>query len=281
MAISLDPQVMGVLNITPDSFSDGGILYREGVSSISAVLIAAEKMVSEGADWLDVGGESTRPGAISVEVTEELDRVIPVIEALKSNFPTKISIDTSRAPVMRAAAIAGASMINDVRALTEEDALETAKTTGLDVCLMHMKGTPESMQDKPEYSSVVDEVSDFLSSRLFACVNAGVAKEKICLDPGFGFGKTVDHNLQLIGGLSKLRELGCPILFGASRKSTIGTILDRGPTERLTGTSVLNLLALQSGASIIRVHDVDAARDVVLMLRAYNEALAKLKHKVR
>ncbi len=257
------PRVMGILNVTPDSFSDGGqFLGRE------AAIGQALRMVEEGAAIIDVGGESTRPGAGAVSVEEELARVIPVIEALVGEIPVPVSVDTSKPEVMRAAATAGAGMINDVSALRREGALSAAAATGLPVCLMHMQGEPRTMQANPAYDDVVAEVGDFLTERMAACESAGIPRERIVLDPGFGFGKSLDHNLSLLKHLERLRELRAPLLVGMSRKSMIGAVLDKPVKQRLHGSVALATLAAWLGASIVRVHDVSATVDALAMVKA-------------
>lgn len=245
------PAVMGILNVTPDSFHDGG----KYLASESAVR-HAQQMITEGADIIDVGGESTRPGASPVSAQEELDRVMPVIEKLRILSEIPVSIDTSRAEVIQAAAAAGVSLINDVRALRCEGALLAAAATGLPVCLMHMQGDPQSMQMNPGYADIVEEIKSFFSERIAACIAVGIAAEQIVLDPGFGFGKTVQHNLQIINRLDEFQCLGKPILVGLSRKSTIGKILSGVTTDRVVGSVAGALIAARHGASIVRVHDV-------------------------
>jgi len=255
--------IMGILNVTPDSFSDGGFfLSRE------AAVTHALTLVEEGADLIDVGGESTRPGAQAVPVQEELDRVIPVIEAIARAVPVPVSIDTSKPEVMRAAVAAGAGMINDVRALREPDAVETAAALRVPVCLMHMQGEPRSMQHHPVYHDVAVEVRDFLQARIDACVAAGMPRQHIVIDPGFGFGKTAEHNLELLRRLGELRTFGLPILAGLSRKSMIGALLGLPVAQRLQASVALALIAVQNGARILRVHDVRATREATRMLEA-------------
>lgn len=261
--INACPKIMGILNVTPDSFSDGGRYNHAGKISLDLVLERAEAMLGEGVDIIDVGGESTRPGAAPVSEQLELDRVIPVVEALVKNFGAVISVDTSTAAVIRESACRGASMINDVRALQRDGALDAAAKTGLPVCLMHMQGQPDSMQKSPEYADVIAEVSFFLRARMTACIAAGIAKERILLDPGFGFGKTLAHNLTLLSRLRELVALGQPILVGLSRKSILGQMLNRKPEERLPGSLALALAAAERGAAIVRVHDVAATRDAL------------------
>ena len=271
VSLSQQKQIMGVMNITPDSFSDGGNLLAANKPDLNKVIDHAAAMSEEGVHWLDVGGESTRPGAASVSLDEELGRVIPVIEALNQRFDTRISVDTSQPEVIKNAAEAGASMVNDVRALQVEGALQVAADSGMAICLMHMQGSPESMQDRPAYESVFQQVCAFLQSRVEAVLNLGVDASRICIDPGFGFGKTLSHNLQLIESLPQLCELGYPVLVGFSRKSMIGMMTDREPLEREAGTMMLNTLALQKGASIFRVHEVSAAVDMLKIWRSIQQ----------
>lgn len=266
------PQVMGVLNATPDSFSDGGKLYGQTGLSVDLALKRAEQMVREGASIIDVGGESTRPGATSVGVEEELARVVPVVEAINRELDVVISVDTSSADVIRETAKVGAGIINDVRALTREGALAAAATTGLPVCLMHMQGQPDHMQDKPGYRNVASEVMNFLQQRVSECETAGITRGNIWLDPGFGFGKTDVHNLQLLKQLPQLVELGFPVLAGLSRKSILGRLLNRDTDDRLAGSLALAMLAVQGGAKILRVHDVAATVDVIKIQLAANGA---------
>lgn len=258
-------QIMGILNVTPDSFSDGGRFQHH-----EQAIAHAHEMVEAGATIIDIGGESTRPGAPEVPLQQELDRVIPLLEALLPQCPVPISVDTSKAQVMLAAANAGASMINDVFALRQEGALAAVATTGLPVCLMHMQGQPRTMQQAPEYQDVVIEVKQFLQQRMDACVAAGIDRERIVLDPGFGFGKTLDHNLDLLRDLAQLESLGAPVLAGISRKSMIGQITGREVDERVYGSVLAAFYAMQQGARIIRVHDVAATRDAVRMFEALN-----------
>lgn len=258
-------QIMGILNVTPDSFSDGGRFQHH-----EQAIAHAHEMVEAGATIIDIGGESTRPGAPEVPLQQELDRVIPLLEALVPQCPVPISVDTSKAQVMLAAASAGASMINDVFALRQEGALAAVATTGLPVCLMHMQGQPRTMQKAPEYQDVVIEVKQFLQQRMDACVAAGIDRERIVLDPGFGFGKTLDHNVGLLRGLAQFESLGAPVLAGISRKSMIGQITGREVDERVHGSVLAAFYAMQQGARIIRVHDVAATRDAVRMFEALN-----------
>lgn len=257
------PRVMGILNVTPDSFSDGGAFFDPAIA-----LDHARAMVAAGADLIDVGGESTRPGAAPVCVEDELARVIPVIEALAAELPVPISVDTSKPEVMAAAVRAGAGMINDVGALGAPGALEAARDLGVPVCLMHMRGEPRTMQVAPHYGDVVGEVRDFLAQRSAACVAAGISPERLVIDPGFGFGKTLDHNLALLARLGELRDLGLPILVGLSRKSMLGAITGRAVGERLPASLAAALLAVERGASILRVHDVASTVDVLKVQEA-------------
>lgn len=270
-------QVMAVLNLTPDSFSDGGQLYRSGKVDLDKVLSRAADIADEGADWFDLGGESTRPGAEQISSAEECDRVLPVVDALRREFALPISVDTSNPELMTAAAGAGAAMINDVRALQREGALTAAINADLPVCLMHMQGTPHSMQEKPEYQNVADEVSAYLLARAHACEQAGMTRANIVLDPGFGFGKTLEHNLALFNGLPALVQQGYPVLVGVSRKSMIGSILSkqgkpRDVDERLAGGLALATLAAVHRVAIIRTHDVRATRDIVEVVQALNHS---------
>ena len=257
------PQLMGVLNITPDSFSDGGQLYRNGRPAVDRAIDRAATMIEAGTHWLDIGGESTRPGAQPPALDEELARVLPVIEALARRFATPISVDTSQPQVIRHAATAGAQMVNDVRALQRPGALQAAADSKLAVCLMHMQGEPDSMQQQPTYNSVVQQVWQFLEERIAAAQAAGIAPQRICIDPGFGFGKTLEHNLQLLHGLPTLTALGYPLLVGLSRKSMLAHMTDRPLDQRQAGTAVLNTRALERGARIFRVHDLPAAADML------------------
>jgi dihydropteroate synthase len=262
------PRVMGILNITPDSFSDGGLLLEAGRPAMDRILRRAEAMVADGADMLDIGGESTRPGALSISADEELDRVVPVIERLARTVDVPLSIDTSTPAVMIEAAARGAGMINDVRALTRPGAIRAAAATGLPVCLMHMRGEPGDMQHEPQYHDVMGVVTEFLRQRVDACTTLGVARRNIVLDPGFGFGKTVGHNLTLLNRLPALHDLGFPLLVGLSRKSLIGQITGRPVADRLAGSLALAAIAAMKGAVIIRVHDVRETADVVRLCHA-------------
>ncbi len=259
--------VMGILNVTPDSFSDGGQFARR-----DAALRHAEAMVAAGATLIDVGGESTRPGARAVSVTEELERVAPMVEAIAAHLDVVISVDTSTPAVMREAARLGAGLINDVRALERDGALDAAAATGLPVCLMHMRGEPGTMQDDPHYDDVTQEVARYLESRMAACAAVGIDASRIVLDPGFGFAKTLAHNLSLFKHLEVLHRLGRPLLVGVSRKSMIGLTLERSVDERLYGSLALAALAMTQGARILRVHDVHETVDVVRMIAAVQNA---------
>jgi len=260
------PQIMGILNVTPDSFSDGGDFY-----SITTALERARRMVDEGAAIIDVGGESTRPGAQPVTLDEELRRVLPVIEALHDTLPVPVSVDTRKPQVMRAAVAAGAGMINDVNALRAEGATGVAADLGVPVCLMHMQGEPESMQTAPRYTDVVDEVIGFLLDRASDCLEAGVSRERILLDPGFGFGKTAGHNLRLLRHLDRLTGLGYPVLVGLSRKSLIGQVLGLPVDKRLYPGVALAVLAVWQGAAIVRCHDVRETREAIRMCQAVRD----------
>jgi dihydropteroate synthase len=256
------PLIMGVLNITPDSFSDGG-QYLDTDKAIES----AKLMISQGADIIDVGGESTRPDAQSVSTSDEINRVIPVIEALHHSTDATISIDTSKSEVMKLAIKAGASMINDVCALSADGALETAAMLDVHVCLMHMQGSPRTMQENPTYNDVIDDIKDFFSQRIEACIDAGIAKDKIILDPGFGFGKTLDHNLEILKRFNEFKSFGLPLLAGLSRKSMIGTLLDdRNVDGRVVGSVTGAIIAVQNGADIVRVHDVLETKDALTIL---------------
>jgi len=257
------PQVMGVLNVTPDSFSDGGDFFL-----LDRAVGRALQMEAEGAAIVDIGGESTRPGAEPVSVEEEIGRVVPVIEALQSRLKVPISIDTRKPQVMRAAVRAGAGLINDINALREPGAIEAAVECGTPVCLMHMQGEPRTMQTDPRYANVVGEVADFLQKRVSACEQSGLSREKILLDPGFGFGKTVSHNLQLLAQLDTLTRSGLPIVVGLSRKSMIGKLLGLEPGERLPASIALAVLAVERGARLVRSHDVAATWQALQMVVA-------------
>ncbi len=261
------PAVMGILNVTPDSFSDGGRFDR-----LDSALRQAIQMASDGADIIDIGGESTRPGADSVDEQAELDRVLPVIEAIRAETDVPVSIDTSKAAVMRAAVAAGASMINDVCALQAEGALQSAADLDVAVCLMHMQGEPRTMQADPRYDDVVAEVAQFLEQRVAACVTAGLAEDRIVVDPGFGFGKTRHHNVELLANLRQLQVRGCPVLVGVSRKSTLGELTSRDVDQRLPASVAAAAIAVVNGAAIVRAHDVPATVDALKVAHAVNEA---------
>lgn len=259
--------VMGILNITPDSFSDGGRFNQRDLA-----LRHAQAMVEAGATLIDIGGESTRPGARPVSVVEELERVAPLVEAINRELDVVISVDTSTPAVMRESARLGAGLINDVRALRRDGALDAAAAAGLPVCLMHMQGEPGTMQDHPHYDDLLGEVSSFLLERMQACASAGIPAERILLDPGFGFAKSHAHNLSLFKHMQALHALGRPLLVGVSRKSMVGLALNKPVTERLNGSLALAALAMTKGAKILRVHDVAETIDVVRMIAAVEAA---------
>lgn len=258
------PRIVGILNVTPDSFSDGG-----NHTSVDAAVEHALRMVEEGADMLDIGGESTRPGADDVSLDEELRRVVPVIGQLAARTTLPIAIDTSKPEVMRAAVAAGAGMINDVYALRREGALDAAAALGVPICLMHMQGEPRGMQDEPYYDDVVGEVHRFLTDRLFACELSGIDKRKVMVDPGFGFGKNLEHNLALLRALERFGNLGSGVYAGLSRKTMIGSLTGRTePMARVAGSVAAALIAVQRGARMIRVHDVAATVDALAVWHA-------------
>ena len=257
------PLVCGVLNVTPDSFSDGGRFH-----SFDRAVERGRTLAAEGADLIDVGGESTRPGSRPPTLAEELDRVVPVVEALGRQVPVPLSVDTSRPEVMREAVAAGASMVNDVRALRSPGALEAAAELGVPVCLMHMQRSPESMQEDPRYRDVVVEVRTFLAERMRACLAAGIRQEHLVVDPGFGFGKTLTHNVALLASLDAFTGLGVPVMVGLSRKSVLGQLTGRTVGDRLPGSLAAAIVAVQRGATLLRVHDVAATRDVLAVLDA-------------
>ena len=261
------PQIMGILNFTPDSFSDSGQFF-----SLDKALFQVEKMLKEGATIIDIGGESTRPMAEEVPETEELQRVLPLVEAVQKRFDCWISVDTSKAIVMQEAAKVGMDLINDIRALREPGALEIAGQLNLPTCIMHMQGQPRTMQTNPHYDDVVQDVYQFLSDRTQACLAAGIAEENIIWDMGFGFGKTVQHNYKLLQQLSHFCESGYPVLVGLSRKSMIGAVLDKPVTERVVGSVAGALIAAQNGATILRVHDVAATADALKVWQATQQA---------
>nr|WP_211164449.1 dihydropteroate synthase [Shewanella salipaludis] len=253
---------MGIVNVTPDSFSDGG-----DYAAFDAACRHVDLLVSQGAAFIDIGGESTRPGAAEVSLAEELERVIPLVEYVAAHHPVWISVDTSKPEVMAAAVAAGAHMINDVRALQQPGALAMAAELGVPVCLMHMQGQPDSMQQAPEYLDVVTEVKAFLSERVQACLDAGIQRSQLVIDPGFGFGKSLAHNYELLARLGEFAVLGLPLLVGLSRKSMLGNLLHRPTKERLAGSLAGAMLAAQQGAHIIRVHDVAETQDVLKVLQ--------------
>lgn len=261
------PVVMGILNVTPDSFSDGGRF-----SGFSRAIEHAMAMIEAGAGIIDVGGESTRPGAQAVGESDEIRRVVPIVESLAALTSVPISVDTSKAGVIRAALRAGAAMINDVRALRDEGVLEAAAEGSSAICLMHMQGEPRTMQADPHYDDVVVEVRDFLQERVGACESAGIARDRIVIDPGIGFGKRIEHNLRLLAALPELAELRLPILIGVSRKSMLGTLLDRPVEQRLAGGLAVTAAAVLAGASIVRVHDVAETVDAVKIATALKAA---------
>lgn len=256
------PQVMGILNVTPDSFSDGGKFNR-----IDYALNHVESMLQAGTSIIDIGGESTRPGAQEVALNEELDRVVPIIEAIRQRFDCWISIDTSKAMVMKEAVNAGADLINDVRALQEPNALEFAAKANVPICLMHMQGQPRTMQHQPNYNHLIQDVSDFLSERISACENVGISRQQLILDPGFGFGKTLEHNYQMLAKFEQFHQFGLPVLAGMSRKSMIFNLLGKPPAECLAGSLACATIAAMKGAHIIRVHD---ARETAEVMKIYN-----------
>ncbi|MCX7192788.1 MAG: dihydropteroate synthase [Proteobacteria bacterium] len=256
------PLVMGILNVTPDSFSDGGLHSQR-----DAAVAHAHQLIAEGADIIDIGGESTRPGAAPVSVQQELDRVLPVIEKLQ-DFP--VSIDTFKPEVMTAAIATGVCMVNDINALLDADAMKAVANSCVAVCLMHKRGNPQTMQMQPEYQDVVSEVCEFLHARILAAESAGIARSRIVIDPGFGFGKTLVHNLALLRELEKFKQLGVPILAGLSRKSMLGTLTGQDAAHRLSASVAAALIAVQRGANIVRVHDVKATVDALKIWNAIN-----------
>lgn len=256
--------IMGILNVTPDSFSDGGLH-----NNLDAALSHAEKMLAQGATLIDVGGESTRPGAKKVSLQEELDRVLPVVEAIHENLDVIISVDTSTPEVITQSAAVGAGLINDVRALMRDEALEAAAATGLPICLMHMQGQPDTMQQAPSYDDVVTDIHSFLAERIAACAEVGISKERLILDPGFGFGKSLDHNYQLLNQLEEFHQLELPLLVGISRKTMLGKVLnDRPADQRLSASIAAATIAAMKGASILRVHDVAETADALKVVEA-------------
>jgi dihydropteroate synthase len=261
------PQVMGILNVTPDSFSDGGQFL-----TLDAALQQAQRLITEGADIIDIGGESTRPAAQPISVAEELDRIMPVLEKIRQEWPILISVDTSKAEVMREAIAAGVDIINDVKALRDDGSLAVvAPANQVKICLMHMQGEPRTMQHDPRYDNVVNEVKAFLLERVQACLAVGINPNRLWLDPGFGFGKTVEHNLLLLKHLTTLTQLGYPLVVGVSRKSFLGQLLNQPVTERLYGGLALAVLAVSQGVQIIRTHDVAATVDALKVTYAISQ----------
>ena len=267
------PVVMGIINVTPDSFSDGATLYRGSNLDIERAMTRAREMVASGAAILDIGGESTRPGASPVSVNEEMDRVLPLVARIAAELETIISVDTSTPALMREAANAGAGLLNDVRALTREGALEAAAAANVPICLMHMQGEPGNMQVAPHYDDVVEDVCEYLQSRIASCERQGIARNRLLLDPGFGFGKSVTHNLKLLREFPRLAAIGLPLVVSLSRKSLIGKLLGREVGQRLPASLALAVLAAQRGAAVIRTHDVAATVDAVSMLMALEECV--------
>ena len=261
------PHVMGILNVTPDSFSDGG-----KHNALVDALTHTNEMVNAGATIIDVGGESTRPGADEVSVEEELERVIPVIDAIAQRFEVWISVDTSKADVIREAVRVGAHIINDVRSLSEPGALEAAASTGLPVCLMHMQGEPRTMQQAPVYENILSEVDTYFAQQIARCEAAGIKKERLILDPGFGFGKNLSHNYELLAHLGDFHHFGLPLLVGMSRKSMIGQLLNVGPSQRLTGSLSCAVIAAMQGAQIVRAHDVKETAEAMRVVEATRRA---------
>ena len=258
------PQVMGIVNMTPDSFSDGG-----NYNNLDDAMRRVDSMIQSGATFIDVGGESTRPGAAEVSVEEELDRVIPLVDKIARYFDVWISVDTSKPQVMTESAKAGAHLINDIRALTEPGAIEAAAKTQLPVCIMHMQGDPKTMQNAPHYQQdIYQEVDQFFTQHINRCVNAGIAREKIILDPGFGFGKNLQHNYRLLAKLNNFHHFGLPLLVGMSRKSMIGQVLNVAPQARMVGSVSCAVIAAMQGAQIIRVHDVKETFDALRIVQA-------------
>lgn len=260
------PQVMGILNVTPDSFSDGGQFADH-----SLALKQVERMIHDGATIIDIGGESTRPGAQDVGVNEELERVIPTLQAIKKEFDVVVSVDTSKAEVMAEAIVSGVGMINDVRALQNKNCLQVLSQSHVPICLMHMQGMPRTMQNDPQYNDVVHDIIDFFETRISECEAAGINRNRLLLDPGFGFGKTLEQNYQLLARLQEFEQLQLPLLVGMSRKSMIGHLLNRAVEERLAGSVATALIAAQHGAKIIRVHDVKETVDALNVLHAVQQ----------
>ena len=266
------PRIMGILNVTPDSFSDGGQLFQNHGVDTDALLRRAEQMLSAGADILDVGGESTRPGATPVSEEEELERVLTAVEALTTRFETIISVDTSTPRVMRESAILGAGLLNDVRGFRRPGALAAAAESGLALCLMHLQGEPDTMQVAPSYDDVMGDVEEFFDGRLTELASAGIQLDQVIVDPGFGFGKTADQNFELLARLEELVARGHPVLVGLSRKSMISSVLDREPEERIFASVALATMAVERGARIVRVHDVAATADALAMWQSLNQS---------
>ena len=267
------PRIMGVLNVTPDSFSDGGQLYCDGRVDTDALLARAEQMLAEGADIMDVGGESTRPGAAAVSEAEELDRVVTAVEALAQHFDMIISVDSSTPSVMRESARRGAGLLNDVRGFQRPQALQAAAESGLALCVMHMQGEPDTMQTAPAYSDLLQDISDFLNRRLAHFSDVGIDLDRVIIDPGFGFGKTAEQNFELLARLEVLCNQDQPILVGLSRKSMISSVLDRPPEQRMVASVALALMAVERGARIVRVHDVAPTFDALSMWQTTRRAL--------
>ena len=256
-------QVMGILNVTPDSFSDGGRF-----SNVVNALQQVELMIASGVDIIDIGGESTRPGAVDVSEKDEITRVIPLLKAIKSRFDVAVSIDTSKAGVMAEAITHGANMINDVRALQNKGCLDVVAQSDIQVCLMHMQGMPRTMQEKPHYKNIIEDIISFFVQRIESCEQKGIQKHRLILDPGFGFGKTLEHNYQILADFDQFKKLNLPLLVGVSRKSMLGNLLNRDVEQRLSGSLTAGMVAVQQGASIIRVHDVPETVDAIKVLTA-------------
>ena len=263
-------KVMGILNVTPDSFSDGGQF-----SHFDSALTKVETMIQHGADIIDIGGESTRPGAADVNEADELGRVIPLLKVIKENFNVQVSIDTSKAKVMEQSITYGADIINDVRALQNDGCLAVLSKCDIPVCLMHMQGMPRTMQTNPQYNDIITDIKSFFVERITTCEQAGIAKNRLILDPGFGFGKSLEQNYQLLGQLAQFKSLGLPLLSGTSRKSMIGNLLNREVNERLAGSVTTAIIAMQQGAEIIRVHDVKETVDALKILQAVAQPIAQ------
>lgn len=256
-------RVMGILNVTPDSFSDGGKF-----NCFDSALTQVEQMIANGVDIIDIGGESTRPGAVNVSVQDEITRVIPLLKAIKSRFNINVSIDTSKAEVMAEAISYDADIINDVRALQNRGCLEVVAQSDISVCLMHMQGIPRTMQNNPQYTDIINDILEFFEQRIICCEQNGIRKGRLLLDPGFGFGKTLGHNYEILAQFEQFNVLGLPLLAGISRKSMIGNLLNRDVDERLAGSLAAAIVAIQQGAKIIRVHDVQESVDTIKILKA-------------